>query len=56
MVIVFVHPIEFLVAGKSGEILENSLFGRGLDEKKKHPFGGVVRFFDLQLPGKIRVP
>jgi predicted amidohydrolase len=47
--IVFVHPIEFLVTGSTGEILEQSLFGRTLDESVNESYGGVIRLFDLNI-------
>ena len=47
--IVFVHPIEFLVTGSTGEILEQNLFGRTLDENESESYGGVIRLFDLDI-------
>lgn len=47
--IIFVHPAEFLVTGKSGNILEKYSFRTELDENEKHAIGGKVRLFDLYL-------
>jgi predicted amidohydrolase len=47
--IVFVHPVEFLVTGSGGEILEQSLFGRTLDENVNESYGGVIRLFDFNI-------
>jgi len=46
--IVFVHPIEFLVTGPSGDILSRFLFGNELDENKKQTRNGVVQYYDLK--------
>lgn len=47
--IIFVHPVEFLITGTSGEILEKNFFGTELDDNEQHTIGGVVRLFDLHL-------
>jgi predicted amidohydrolase len=46
--IVFVHPIEFLVTGPDGSILDNHRYGKSLDDTGGSD-AGVVRFFDLAL-------
>lgn len=50
--IIFIHPIEFLVTGPTGEILERSLFGSTLNENDNESFGGVVRLFDYNIVRK----
>ena len=47
--IVFVHPIEFLVTGPSGEILDQSLFGETVDENVNESPGGIVKIFDINI-------
>ena len=47
--IIFVHPIEFLVTGPSGEILNRTLFGNQLDDNEKQTIGGIVRIYDLEF-------
>lgn len=49
VVIIFVHPVEFLVTGPNGEILEQNLFGNTLDEDDNNSHGGVVRLYDLEF-------
>jgi apolipoprotein N-acyltransferase len=47
VLIIFVHPAEFLVTDKSGNILERYLFGTELDENAECSIGGKSLFFDL---------
>jgi predicted amidohydrolase len=47
--IVFVHPIEFLVTGRDGEVLTSELFGDSLDLEDASAVPGVMRYYDLTL-------
>lgn len=47
--IIFVHPIEFLVTGSSGEILKKNIFGNNLNAKSSEAVSGKVFYYTLEL-------
>jgi predicted amidohydrolase len=46
--IVFVHPVEFLVTGRDGNILTQSVLGDDLDAQSCDGLAGEIRYYDLK--------
>ena len=49
MPIVFVHPVEFLVTGRDGHILTQSVLGDDLDAQSCDGLAGEIRYYDLKI-------
>jgi predicted amidohydrolase len=47
--IVFVHPVEFLVAGRDGRILTRSILGNEFDAQPGDGLAGEIRYYDLEV-------
>lgn len=47
--LVFVHPVEFLVAGRDGRILTRSVLGDELDAQPGDGLAGEIRYYDLEV-------
>ncbi|MFH1336813.1 MAG: carbon-nitrogen hydrolase family protein [Candidatus Zixiibacteriota bacterium] len=47
--IIFVHPVEFLVTGRDGQILTQSVLGDDLDAQPNDGLAGEIRYYDLKV-------
>jgi predicted amidohydrolase len=47
--IVFVHPVEFLVTSRDGQILSRSILGDELDAQPGDGWAGEIRYYDLEV-------
>ena len=47
--IIFVHPVEFLITGREGQVLTKSELGSELDAQSSDGLAGEIRYYDLKI-------